>query len=1062
MCIIGNAETVAASTAFDAQFPGFPSAWSIWGGDFQGAKPSTAFPHMVLPSLNSTWAQGILGAYQALMSQGPLESSSGNVHDDAAGGRSSMCEYFFMVDDDARYSFTPGSSQVRQRQASIESEILDALRTHRPAVMAFPWAVALNRTASMRTVRDAYTGTETGTGTDADAHTSDRAGPDRVYPLTGFDNGNVLFHHSLMPFMLPFAPHHEDGLHGEWTLPATWLQFFLPRMYQSQALVLATVQYANAMNMDSQAGKPVLRELKRETGLATYEGSRHPYEWPLKKSYEAYLSWGLKRPGQAFGASASIEQLAWTAPQRQVSSSVQASPVAAGLQVLPFDAFLPRINTFFDVLHPTILRRPYVQARHTRADLLAIRRASPIVMRVFVLTMDRAQSLARLMQSLASARFDLVSHPIAWDLHVIVDTPPPAAGPKSRAGHKAVLDYVRTLAWPHGDLTVRVATSNVGLKGSIMGAWEPAAGVDEMAIFLEDDVSVSPLFPVWTETAVRAYHYGQDRPMGTDQLFGVALYAPRWSQVTDQAWSPHADPDQPMHEPYLSQLPCSWGAVYFAGPWRRFLDWYRSPDGGDGGRADPLVPNLAGINRWPHEKSWKKFLIRYMVEVGGAMLYPSLPGNMSFSTNHVEVGTNDKQAASSVMADRYLVPLVPNQGWTPAALQDMLVTPPLEELRVFDVFGVPVQALDRAAATTSVKLQPAVTMPDVWRLPLLPAGSWHAYEKFTIVVPSHRPRWAKLERFIAHYSKSPSVGAIVVVWNDADGGPPAASEVKAMEAKAGPIPLTVRTMAAYDINNRFLPHAAIATDAVFSLDDDVIIDLKDVEFAFYVWQMHPISLVGFRWTTRGYARCPAHTKDKQPADPAGAGQADTAKVGQQNPKATNGSQADPCNGGEYQYLRSIPTDIVARNLKQAHITLTGAAFMHRLYLSMYSGAPMHGDAAANLDTMAPSIMDAVRRVVFTENNCEDIAMNFMVAAATARQPALIVEGRFDTKSMADGDGLWKRPNHYQRRSSCIDKMVGLIGTEGLPVNVKGFPQPWQDEWRDRPRVPPKRSFKVPV
>ena len=23
--------------------------------------------------------------------------------------------------------------------------------------------------------------------------------------------------------------------------------------------------------------------------------------------------------------------------------------------------------------------------------------------------------------------------------------------------------------------------------------------------------------------------------------------------------------------------------------------------------------------------------------------------------------------------------------------------------------------------------------------------SWHAYEKFTIVVPSHRPRWAKLD-----------------------------------------------------------------------------------------------------------------------------------------------------------------------------------------------------------------------------------------------------------------------------------------------------------------------------
>ena len=1037
VCIIGNAPSPGAARLFDAQFPDLPSAWSIWGGS-SAAVERTPFPHILVPSPNSTWAQGVLGAYQALMSLGPLQPGRrAGATQDVSGGRTSICQYFFLADDDARYAFTPGASSHAAADASIAGELLDALKTFQPAVMAFPWNISLNRTAGIRSVRDAYAPAAVGGATSS---------PGRVYPLTGFDNGNVLFHHSLMPFILPFAPHHEEGLHGEWTLPATWLQFFLPRMYQSHALVLATVQYANGLSLDSHAAKPVLRKMDRDTGLATYEGSRHPYEWPLKRSYEAYLSWGLKQAAQPFGAATAIEQVEWMPPQRQVS--VQHLSMS-GLQSLPFDAFLPRLNAFFDVLHPAVLNRPYVRAHHTREELVAVRRASPITMRVFVFTMDRVQSLQRLMQSLASARFDLVTHPIVWDLHIIVDTPATSAGPQSRTGHKAVLDYVRTLAWPHGDLTVRTTATNFGLKASIMGAWEPVAGADEMALFLEDDISLSPLFPVWTERAVRTYYYGQDRPMGSDELFGVALYAPRWSQVDNQPWSPDDTDGNPVHEPYLSQLPCSWGGVYFSGPWRRFLDWYRLPGGGDGGRADPLVPNLIGINSWPHQKSWKKYLVRFMAETGGYMLYPDMPGGMSFSTNHMEAGTNEKRTGSSALADLYQVPLASDEDYASMFTKGALAMPPLDKLRVYDVFGALVPGLVQATIKAQVDLKPAITWPAKWRLPLMPASSWAAYRKFTIVIPSHRPRWAKLERFLAHYSRSPSVAAIVVVWNDADGELPTHLEKSGLKDKASPVPLSLLAMQKYDINNRFLPHPEITTDAVLSLDDDVIIDLKDIEFAFYVWQMHPMNLVGFRWTTRGYARCSSIV---------GYDKGDEGLIGAGHRFERVAPPAQDCNGGVYQYVRRIPTDIVAHNLRDFHFSLTGATFMHRLYLSMYSGVTAGHALTDKLGDVSPGVMDAVREWVLEENNCEDIAMNFMVSAATKQQPAIIVEGKFDTKSMADGDGLWKRPNHYQKRSSCIHKMESLIGKGGLPVSVTGFPQPWQDEWREQARVPPKREF----
>ena len=160
---------------------------------------------------------------------------------DVPGGRASVCEYFFVVDDNARYAFAPGASQDKL-EGSIASEVLGALMTFKPAVMAIPCVVEQNRTAGMRTVRDAYI---------SGADDPNPASTGRVYPLTGFDNGNVLFHHSLMPFILPFAPHHKDGLHVEGTLAAIWLQFFLPRMYQSHALVLATVQSADCISLDS-------------------------------------------------------------------------------------------------------------------------------------------------------------------------------------------------------------------------------------------------------------------------------------------------------------------------------------------------------------------------------------------------------------------------------------------------------------------------------------------------------------------------------------------------------------------------------------------------------------------------------------------------------------------------------------------------------------------------------------------------------------------------------------------------------------------------------------------
>ena len=79
----------------------------------------------------------------------------------------------------------------------------------------------------------------------------------------------------------------------------------------------------------------------------------------------------------------------------------------------------------------------------------------------------------------------------------------------------------------------------------------------------------------------------------------------------------------------------------------------------DNSAVDPLIPN-SYTNLWPVGASWKKYLIRMSVETGLAMVFPSLPRNMTLSTNHLEPGTNDKgTGASALLAKaRYTLPLL--------------------------------------------------------------------------------------------------------------------------------------------------------------------------------------------------------------------------------------------------------------------------------------------------------------------------------------------------------------------------------------------------------------------
>ena len=59
-------------------------------------------------------------------------------------------------------------------------------------------------------------------------------------------------------------------------------------------------------------------------------------------------------------------------------------------------------------------------------------------------------------------------------------------------------------------------------------------------------------------------------------------------------------------------------------------------------------------------------------------------------------------------------------------------------------------------------------------------------------------------------------------------------------------PLTVIDMSRSNTTSRFLHSAQVATEAVLSLDDNIVLTTDEIDFAFEVWKSFPESIVGFQ------------------------------------------------------------------------------------------------------------------------------------------------------------------------------------------------------------------------
>ncbi|KAF8449233.1 hypothetical protein L210DRAFT_3388646 [Boletus edulis BED1] len=249
-----------------------------------------------------------------------------------------------------------------------------------------------------------------------------------------------------------------------------------------------------------------------------------------------------------------------------------------------------------------------------------------------VITNNRPHSLRRLLESIQRTLFygDKVNIRVNMDQ---------TADPET-------LDIVYDLEWPHGDIFLHHRVIHGGLLPAVVESWYPHCD-DSYGLLLEDDIELSPLAYAWIKMTLLRYN------PSSSKLFGISLYQQKVIELRPTGRQPFnartlfrtaslADPSTP----YLSQIPCSWGSLYFPSPWREFHDYLSLRLSQSTLPIDSSIVPGVRSNKW--SKSWKKYFIELVYLRGYVMLYPNYDDFVSLSTNHLEVGSHVRDEPGEV------------------------------------------------------------------------------------------------------------------------------------------------------------------------------------------------------------------------------------------------------------------------------------------------------------------------------------------------------------------------------------------------------------------------------
>lgn len=110
------------------------------------------------------------------------------------------------------------------------------------------------------------------------------------------------------------------------------------------------------------------------------------------------------------------------------------------------------------------------------------------------------------------------------------------------------------------------------------------------------------------------------------------------------------------------------------------------------------------------------------------------------------------------------------------------------------------------------------------------------------------------------------------------------------------------------------------------------------------------------------------------------------------------------------------------NGDQYSMVLIGASFFNSKYLELFQKQPA-----------------AVHALIDETQNCDDIAMNFLVTRHTGKPSGIFVKpiNMVNLEKETNGySGMWHRAEHFLQRSYCINKLVNIY--DGMPLKYSNI------------------------
>ncbi|KAI9302954.1 hypothetical protein BJ944DRAFT_269137 [Cunninghamella echinulata] len=306
--------------------------------------------------------------------------------------------------------------------------------------------------------------------------------------------------------------------------------------------------------------------------------------------------------------------------------------------------------------------------------LPALKSWNKISIQLVTITDRRPHSFSRLLQTCSNSYF------VGDKVELVINM--------EQSADKVTMSLVNDYQWDYGKKIIRHRIQKGGLMPAIIESWYPKHD-DEYAVLLEDDISLSPLFYVWAKYNILKYRYGHQSELNK-YVYGISLYSPKNVELHRVGRRPF-DPNEvlynttyPARTPYLSQIPCSWGAVYFPEHWREFHSFLTTQlDDLDHFQYLNISLPMSRSDRW--KKSWKKYFIQLVYLRGYVMIYPNFQDFESFSTNHLETGTHVKSEKRIKIIQTFQVPLMQRDTLLSQLPQHHL--PELNQLPVLDLWG---------------------------------------------------------------------------------------------------------------------------------------------------------------------------------------------------------------------------------------------------------------------------------------------------------------------------------------------------------------------------------------